>query len=453
MERIVSSRRVPYLYALYTTLNTAGTVLCEAPLLRLVERSFCREYYLKNDPSLIGLNGQVEERYCKVDDVQSAVAELLGWEAFLTAMIGSFQEVFDIRFVLLANLFTFIGGGPTVTFSIIHAIIADSLPHSSLASALYFIRAAGLAVDVGALAAAAKLMTLNLWLPPLVGFPIYITCLPILALIPGAQEDGYKIVNGTEIKINEEFELQSNEISTQTNLDSLAASPRSLLGNGNSRSLTKGLTARIRKIYLICHRLFAGNPISQACLIIYFLDSLATNVNGIAPQWASKNLGWTIAETNYLLSFRSFISGIVLILLPLLSRILRHRDISSSKIDLGITSCSMIFLLLGSVAFGFSWSKSVFIMALAVDSLGGGFHDALKSYCTAKVPPQEVTQLYIGIATAARVGNLIGSPLWAGMFVISMDAGRALSGLPFWASAVVWSVVGYLLWGLRTKSL
>lgn len=325
---------------------------------------------------------------------------------------------------------------------------------SARGSALYLIRATGLVIDVGALAAAAKLMSMNIWLPPLVGFPIYLTCLPILLLVPGMQENGYNKINEKEEKVVEENELNSNasETSNQMDLASQVTNSRILHETNSAKTLIGRSKIYMRETFSTCHELMVGNPISQACLVIYFLDSFATDVRSIVPQWASKNLGWTIAETNYLLSFRSFISGIVLVLLPLHNRVLRHRGISSPRIDLGITSFSMIALLVGSVTYGFSWSKLTFIMALAISSLGSGFHDSLKSYCTAKVPRHQVTQLYIGIATAARVGNLIGGPIWAGLFVVSMNAGTKLSGLPFWMSTILWGVVGYLLWGLRTKS-
>ena len=153
----------------------------------------------------------------------------------------------------------------------------------------------------------------------------------------------------------------------------------------------------------VCRDLISSSPSARICLVIYLLDALASNVLYILPEWVSKNLGWTIAETNYLLSFQSGVGGLILILLPALRSFLRRRGTQAGTIDFSVTYYSMVAFLCGSILLGFSWSRLVLIVALGINSLGIGFHAALKSYCTAKMPEHQITQLHIGIAAAARV--------------------------------------------------
>ncbi len=49
--------------------------LYQLPLIRVIERRLCREYYLEHNPDLLGPGGDVEEHLCKINEVQKG----LGW--------------------------------------------------------------------------------------------------------------------------------------------------------------------------------------------------------------------------------------------------------------------------------------------------------------------------------------------------------------------------------------
>lgn len=70
------------LLLLYTTFQDLGFYLMEPAQTRIFERIYCREYYEKHDPSLIGSDGRggVDEKWCKVSWVQGEVAMLKGWQ-------------------------------------------------------------------------------------------------------------------------------------------------------------------------------------------------------------------------------------------------------------------------------------------------------------------------------------------------------------------------------------
>jgi hypothetical protein len=58
-----------------------GDELIQPAQTRVFESIFCRQYYLKHDPSMIGSDGGdgVKESACKIPVVQGEVAMLKGW--------------------------------------------------------------------------------------------------------------------------------------------------------------------------------------------------------------------------------------------------------------------------------------------------------------------------------------------------------------------------------------
>ena len=70
--------------------DLAGSI-SKAPLIRIYESITCSEYYRIADPSLLGENGHVEERYCKVATVQEELALLRGWQEFFDYLPGKFH--------------------------------------------------------------------------------------------------------------------------------------------------------------------------------------------------------------------------------------------------------------------------------------------------------------------------------------------------------------------------
>ena len=62
--------------------------LMASPVLRLFEMSACRDYYLKNDPSKVGRDGNVQEDLCKVAPVQAELVFINSTLYFITSAIG-----------------------------------------------------------------------------------------------------------------------------------------------------------------------------------------------------------------------------------------------------------------------------------------------------------------------------------------------------------------------------
>ena len=62
-----------------TILVDIGANMPLAPGQRIMESIICRTYYREHDPRQIGLDGEVEEKLCKIPSVQKDLANLRGW--------------------------------------------------------------------------------------------------------------------------------------------------------------------------------------------------------------------------------------------------------------------------------------------------------------------------------------------------------------------------------------
>jgi hypothetical protein len=67
-----------------------GMIMSMGPLTRIYESIACRNYYEQRDPGKIGANGQVKEELCKVNEVQTEVAAVVGYREFFDGLLSTF---------------------------------------------------------------------------------------------------------------------------------------------------------------------------------------------------------------------------------------------------------------------------------------------------------------------------------------------------------------------------
>jgi hypothetical protein len=70
-----------------------GDELIQPAQTRVIESIYCRKYYDKANPGLIGGDGWVEERYCKGSRVQGQVASLKAWSIALDGAGSKFSSI------------------------------------------------------------------------------------------------------------------------------------------------------------------------------------------------------------------------------------------------------------------------------------------------------------------------------------------------------------------------
>lgn len=68
-----------------------GDELIQPAQTRVIESIYCRKYYEKANPGLIGGDGWVEEKYCKGSRVQGQVASLKAWTIALDGAGSKFE--------------------------------------------------------------------------------------------------------------------------------------------------------------------------------------------------------------------------------------------------------------------------------------------------------------------------------------------------------------------------
>lgn len=132
---------------------------------RVFESIYCREYYTKHDPSLIGSDGRdgVAEGFCKMTEIQGQVALLKGWQGtfdqvgnlvlgipwgyfadsygrkplqvmiaagfFLRAawiqLVCFWWQTFDLKISWMSGILSIFGGGTPVYVAMIYTIVSD----------------------------------------------------------------------------------------------------------------------------------------------------------------------------------------------------------------------------------------------------------------------------------------------------------------------------------------
>lgn len=70
-------------------LYALGTSLLTTARLPFLEQSVCRSYYLAHDPTIIDKDGSVPEIRCKVTEIQTELARLVGWAGFFIEFPGT----------------------------------------------------------------------------------------------------------------------------------------------------------------------------------------------------------------------------------------------------------------------------------------------------------------------------------------------------------------------------
>ncbi|KAM0543703.1 hypothetical protein ACHAPJ_012152 [Fusarium lateritium] len=158
-----------YVCGLFILLVDVPNFMSEVPKLRMLELGLCRDYYVATDPSTIGRDGSVPEHFCKVPEIQSALASMRGVLGMIEGIPGLvlaipyglladskgrrlvtglsllgfvlrdlwafavlyFHETFAVRAIYAAPAFLVLGGGSTVIGPMILAIIAAAIPEAS----------------------------------------------------------------------------------------------------------------------------------------------------------------------------------------------------------------------------------------------------------------------------------------------------------------------------------
>ncbi|KAH7018180.1 uncharacterized protein B0I36DRAFT_368220 [Microdochium trichocladiopsis] len=347
-----------------------ATSLYQLPLVRLVERRLCRDFY---DGSKDAHNGDdIDESLCKVDEVQQHLAWILGametawivgdfvmaiplgfvaerfgqravlWltlvpRLFMLAwapIVGlEFGERLPIAAVIVGPLLSFLGGD-CVFGSITYSLAAGST-HDYVARASLFGYMSSVSYITNLLGPglASATMGTALWLPFVIGIILLLLAVPAISLLPGGGSQSL-----TAAKPNHAFshtEERADEQQPFLPSSPLLKAARSQEGTGPSATSTvrstwvrtKAHIYTLRATFLPEHSQLGNGQNLPLLMASFFLTSLASSDTKLLPQYMSKRYGWRFVDVGYLLSCKAVVNFVLLVfIVPRVLKHSRHED-------------------------------------------------------------------------------------------------------------------------------
>ncbi|KAI1412741.1 major facilitator superfamily transporter [Hypoxylon sp. FL1857] len=454
--------------------------LYQLPLNRVIERRLCREYYRTHDPSAIYSDGNIDEKLCKLDAIQKSLAWYVGimetlWivgDFVMTIPLGFVAEKYGRRTVLWLNLVpriflvswvTVVGyfeealplkaiiAGPTLSIlggncvlnSIVYALAA-SLTDDNVVRATYFswTNAVSYVVTFVGPGLAGATMTLNLFLPFLVGICLLLLAIPTISLLvdpahePPALED----------------EQRRPLISSPT-----------LKAQTSRASILKPIIERFHTL----HSIVRSHPRNLTLLLIsFFLTALASSDTSLLAQYISKRYHWEFASAGYLLSAKAIVNFTLLtIVIP---GILRARGSQgptqspslSDRDNVRYSRICLVISVLGALAISVAVTVWLLFPSLLLYSLGSALPvftlGLLKSPSVSPKDndrpansPDPETHIFSIVMMVKILGSLVGAPLMAALWVRGIATGAL--GVPYLVSAALYVTAIVVFAGIRVR--
>ncbi|KAK3385842.1 general substrate transporter [Podospora didyma] len=419
------------------------------PMFRLMEDTLCHVHY-QRDPS-----ETIDERECKVEEVQKQLTYLGGISAMISSSVGllaslpygiladrigrkpTFMLAYfgiilafgwgpfiiavvnpsHLYLVIFGPLLFLIGGGIPIAINSLTAMAADVSTESEKATNfLYLSFGAVLGTLVGPVIAGLLLEKAGPWLPIRLVFAATPLIFFMLLFIP-----------------------ETLPIKLQT---------------GTTQQKQKPLRHSIREAYqeLKVSLALLKNPNLLLTLATFLIQpALFTAYSTTLTLYVSVYFSWTLAQTSYILSPPLGILHLAIILvLPPISNILtsvtgRFRLSVFSK-DLLLAKISLLFVLIGALLEGFSQEIVLFIVGLTIGTFGSANSPLCRAVATAYVEPHQTSRLYALISIMETSGAVIGGPVLAWCFNIGMSKHGLWKGLPwFYCAGLIFAALALLM--------
>ncbi|OTA65987.1 major facilitator superfamily transporter [Hypoxylon sp. EC38] len=461
-------------------LTSLAESLYRLPLNRVIERRLCREYYRTHDPSVIPSDGTIDEKYCKLDTIQKSLAWYVGimetlWIAgdfVMTIPLGFVAEKYGRRTVLWLNLVprifllswaSVVGhfenalplkaiiagptlsvlGGNCVLNSIVYALAA-SLTDDNVVRATYFswANAVSYVVTFVGPGLAGATMTLNLFLPFLIGIFLLLLAIPTISLL--------------EDPASKPLALEDEQ------RQPLMSSP-TLKAQASIISMLKPVIERFRTL----HSIVRSHPRNLALLLIsFFLTALASSDTSLLAQYISKRYHWEFASAGYLLSAKAVVNFTLLTFV--IPGILRARGSQgpsqspslSDRDNVHYARICLVISVLGALAISVAATVWLLFPSLLLYSLGSALPvftlGLLKSPSVSPKEndrpansPDPEAHIFSIVMMVKILGSLVGAPLMAALWVRGIVTGTL--GVPYFVSATLYVTAIVVFAGIRVR--
>ncbi|KAF9879489.1 major facilitator superfamily transporter [Colletotrichum karsti] len=438
-----------------------GGSMIGIPEIRLLEMAVCRDYYRKHDPSVIGGPplSYVDEKLCKLKEIQTSLAYLRATRnligtipgknrilltfpyGYLSDAIGRklvvflalfgqilsvfalmaicyFHETFSTNVTLAAPLFQIIGGGNRVMIASLNSIVVDTAPAKFRPTIFYAIGAWIFITEIIMVPVGSQLLLKDLWLPFKIATPFLLASLVLVVALP-------------ETHVPQKLETQDNaDDMSPTNQPKDQSMVRVMLQKAANKlkQALKGL------------KIPAKGP--RVCLSIIFLAVFARQSTHLFAQYASKVLDWPIAKAGYVLSAKSFVGLVLLVVLAGISSLLSRQDGTASlRMNKRVVLVSLLASLIGSVLLGMSRDTATLIIGSIFDSVGLGIGQSLQGILASFADPASTGELFAGAALIELLAGLSGNFAFAGFFDLGLKSKLSGEiGLPYFVAALLYVV-------------
>ncbi|KAF7552268.1 hypothetical protein G7Z17_g4443 [Cylindrodendrum hubeiense] len=413
------------------------------PLSRLAENVICHQYYDTTEP--------IEEKHCKVDEIQTKLAWLgacaamldstvsllvslpwgilsdsigrkpilqlgftsmvlaVGWNITVLATNGALP----ISLIMLSPIFYVFGGGMSVISSVLYSIISDVTTERT--TGFVWITIGAMTGGVSGPAIAGRLMeTSSPWTP----LKLAMGLVPIVYLCTMLMPE-----TGTK-KASTAISLQS--------LDSPAG------GNHFVAALRTHFVG-LRTNLVESLDFLRNRSVALLLATVFINTSIAAAQSQTLSQTISRRFGWSLAQTGYLFSVRGVLLIVVLALLSAVSSAMLipvrwWKPPSTFKRDLILIRAAYVALCVGGVLLGGS-SIAIVLSGLGVSTLAAGSQALSRALLAAYVEADHTSSLYVLTGMVETAGSFIASPSLAWAFTVGARLGGNWQGLPFWYAA------------------
>ncbi|KAK9777815.1 putative Major facilitator superfamily domain-containing protein [Seiridium cardinale] len=333
----------------------------------------------------------------------------------------AYSQSIPVQVILFSPVFYFLGGGPAVISAMAFTSVADVTPVSARAPIYLQLSALSIISDLIANALAGLILLKSLWGLNLLGLSLFALSVLFACFLP---ETLRPVRSGGS----------PHGIDHDADMDATQASPE--------LSPVKESLRRFHNSMKDIVSFLNGHRYEIILMICFVFSVLSRLVQDMLLQYTTKRFGWSWSKAAFLLTIRSAVSLVALIIvLPALSQFLLTKPkVSPIRKDVWIARITGLAGILGSLLIALSSTPGLLIPGLVIFALSGGMLGVLRSLLSSMVEPRHMGTLNSLIAVLEMVGLMIAGPSLFWSLRLGIEWGGGWSGLPFFCAAAMLSV-------------
>ncbi|KAK4144994.1 major facilitator superfamily domain-containing protein [Dichotomopilus funicola] len=411
----------------------------------------------------------VDDPACKAPGVQGYLAMLRGWQSTFESIVGLivtvpygilsdrwgrrgvmalsmagivasyafmylvfyFEDIIPLWVSLLSAAFQLFGGGGTVLVAMIYTMLADVIPSEERAVVFFRITSVFLGSQMIAGPIGGALLDWSPWLPLLLSLFAGVLCNVLILAYPETVHVHARKRTGQE----EDEEARDGYENWAKTLRARIASLWKKAGEGAMEAWD----------FIVTNQSVAFMLIALTFLV------LGRYVSELLLQYATDRYGWSWSKASLVLTVRNGGSLFtLLVVLPAVSWFCIQRlGMDSVSKDLWLARWSGILYIIGSLIIACAVNGTLFSVGLAWYALGSGMLAMLRSLVNAVVEEHHVGILNSLIGFTEVLGMTFAGPALAESLSIGLERGGAWVGLPFFLSAVLFTISTVVVWVFR----